>query len=235
MAIAILLYALDSTVLLYANEGILIAGRKSMWSATFGDGRLRFLGRSVCILSLFTPHKPAFRLGWKFGALADLGPDATPVLLSAPNELRALAPFTIGAGLALYGLLPLGLFADLGLSFIAAAAAMLYLNIFAALCLLYRCRHTLDLSGKKFAALAFECIACPPFAVNLVRRVTLAQRVAEQFTSAAQRLLDADAWHEVQAICAMRLDEAIEAEPAGSMRATTLQQQRQRFNQEASP
>ena len=227
MAIAIALYIFDSSLLLYANEGVLIAGPKGKWHAIQGSDEFMLMGRSLYVTNLLAPHQPAFRLVWMFDEPNEKAPSTE--WPDWAGKLRSVAPFTIGAGAALYVLLPLGLFTRLGTPVVFAAVAALYLNIILALCWLYPQRSAIHLRGKQFAALVFECIACPPFAVNLVRRVSLAQTISEQFPVAAQRLLDADDWADVRTRCAPRIDDEIDAEPEGSQRAQALRAQRRRF------
>jgi hypothetical protein len=211
MAIAIGLYLFDATVLLYADEGILIAGTRGKWQATSGSEDFLLMGRSVYVTNLLRPHVPTFRLTWRFDAPAEEG--SSTAWTDLVRSVRSPAPFTIAAGVALYLLVPIGLFTRLGSPFVVISAALLYTNIILALCWLYPHRSAMNLSGKRFAALAFECIACPPFAVNLVRRVSLAQAIPEPFPAAARRLLDAGEWDRVRLRCAELIGEAIEAEP----------------------
>lgn len=227
MAIAIALYIFDSSLLLYANEGVLIAGPNGKWHAIQGSEEFMLLGRSVYVTNLLAPHRPAFRLVWTFDQPDEKGSSTEWPDLA--GKVRSVAPFTVGAAVALYVLLPLGFFTRLGTPFVFAALAALYLNIILAVCWLYPQRAAIHMHGKQFAALVFECIACPPFAVNLVRRVSLAQTISEEFLVAAQRLLDADAWADVRTRCVQQIDDEIEGEPEGSARVQALRNQRQRL------
>lgn len=227
MAIAISLYIFDSSLLLYPHEGVLFLGPKGTWRSTPRGEEFLVMGRSLCVLNLFAPHRPVFRLVWRFD-------DPTVELVTTgwsdlASSLRSIAPFTVGAGVAWYVLLPLGLFTRLGTPFVLTAVALLYSHIILALCWLFVQRSTYQLRGTKFAALAFECIACPPFAVNLVRRVSLAQSICEPFPEAARRLLDSDAWAEVRAKCVERIAYEIEGEQEGSPRRELLRVQQQRL------
>jgi hypothetical protein len=59
-----------------------------------------------------------------------------------------------------------------------AVFVLYYLLIVLALVLLCRRRRVLQLSVRGCALLALDALACAPFAVNLVRRVTLQRSVA---------------------------------------------------------
>ena len=230
MALAIGLYLIDSTVMLRPDEGLLVAGRVR-WTARFGLDQFLLGGRAFCMLSPLAPHRPVFRLAWRFDRV-DAEPGGTGVLpawASLAADLRPVAPFTLLAGVALFVLLPIGLFGRLGWPVVLAAMAVFYASTGAALGTLYPRRDRADLGGRRFAGFAFECLACPPFGVNMIRRIGLAQRPSEAFPEVARKVLQADDWAAVQRTCAARLDDAIDAEPDGSPRVDALRRQRARF------
>ncbi|MFX6230632.1 hypothetical protein ABTF44_21795, partial [Acinetobacter baumannii] len=55
---------------------------------------------------------------------------------------------------------------------------LFYAVILVALSFVYARRGDLGLSGKAFAAVAFDAITCSPFAVNLVRKLCLRRSLA---------------------------------------------------------
>ena len=56
--------------------------------------------------------------------------------------------------------------------------ALFYLVILIALVFIYFRRDELRLTGRAFAALCFDALACAPFAINLVRKVALQRSLA---------------------------------------------------------
>src|SRR5258706_16411317 len=66
MAVVIGLYLYDSTLLLYCNEGVLTPRGKADWSVGFGSDHARILGKEVFIPNPFLPHRPLFRLSWRW-------------------------------------------------------------------------------------------------------------------------------------------------------------------------
>jgi hypothetical protein len=226
MVLAVGLYVYDSVVLLYTDEGILTADRNGRWRAILGSDDFMFWGRSIYVVNLLTPHAPTFRLGWKFDRAAVEGSTAWTGLV---HELHSVAPFTIMAGVALYLLVPIGLFTRMGPPCLLLAVVLLYASIAAALIQLYRKRAATHVTGRQFAVLALECMACPPFGVNLVRRVALAQVVSEQFTDAAQRLLGIDEWSELGSRCAERVGNELELVVDSPVRAAAMESQRRRL------
>lgn len=58
--------------------------------------------------------------------------------------------------------------------------------------LLYRNRRPLQLTTRRLLLLLFECLACPPFAVNVLRKVTYRSALIGDPISFAMRVLDRD-------------------------------------------
>jgi len=189
---------------------------------------LVFAGRALLLLNPFTPYRPSFRLHWDFDTLesepTDLG------WSERAGEFLNLAWLSVTAGIGLFILLPLGFFTDLGRYAVIPALFLLYGSILLALIRLRRTANHASMSRRRFWALAFECLACPPFGVNLVRHVTLADRIAEPLPLAAVRLLDADRWAELRDICVSRVDAALQRVGDDSAEKILLEAQKQRLS-----
>jgi len=71
--------------------------------------------------------------------------------------------------------------------------------------------------------MAFECLACPPFGVNVIRRIAQRLGVDEDYVLAAERLQAAD-WTSTKATCIERSRLALEEEPLDSERALRLRE-----------
>ena len=217
------LYLYDSTLLLYCNEGILVPKGKDDWAVRFGFDDARILGKDVFVPNIFLPHRPLFRLSWAFEGGAAEG---TADWAARRNALGPLAPLVWGMALALFVCLPLGFFTTLADRMLIAGILLLYVNIGAALLWRWLHRAMLGLTGKQFAALAFESLVCSPFALNLVRNVSLKMPVTEDLAHAARRLQKADGWNTTRATLVARLDEAIEGEDDDTPRMLALREHR---------
>jgi hypothetical protein len=224
--LAVFFYLYDSTVLLYSNEAVLACDTRQHWSAATGMAGFLLAGRTLCVLSPFAPHRPSFRLQWDFNSLAQ-GPRSA--WMECAHELKVLAPTTLTAGLGLYVLLPLGMFTALGAYAVIPALVLLYGSISISLFLVRRRKILIAPGGRRFLSLAFECIACPPFGINMVRRTTLGYRTAEPLPLAAVRLLDAAGWTRLRALCVVRIEDALQAVAADSNEEKSLLAQRQRL------
>jgi hypothetical protein len=145
--------------------------------------------------------------------------------------MASLAPYTLTAGVGLFIVLPVGLFTPLGVYAVITGFLLFYV---AAALALYRVNHLKLLAaagGRRFTGFAFECLACPPFAINMVRRVSLAKKVTEPLPLAAARLLDAAAWDQMRSRCMSRLDEALQLVPEDSNESRSLEAQKQRLRE----
>ena len=227
LALAVIFYLYDSSALLFTNEAILTCDSTGRWSAATGRAGFVFAGRSLCMLNPFTPHRPSFRLSWDFDGLDSASNDLS--WSARTQEFKRLAPMTLIAGFALFVLLPLGMFTPLGAYAVVPAVLLLYGSTFLALFQLWRRRSLVALDGRRFWGLAFECVACPPFAVNLIRRITLAYRVTEPVPLAAVRLLDADGWIRLNEHCISCLDKAMQLVAEHSDEQRSLEAQKQRL------
>jgi hypothetical protein len=227
LALAALFYFYDSSVLLYSNEVILICDSGQRWSATTGWRGFVFAGRSLCVLNPLTPYRPSFRLHWEFDRLEYEGKDLT--WSNRAQEFKSIGPLNLTAGIALFFLLPLGMFTELGRYAVISAVSLLYGSILLALLQLRRKGILAAFGVQHFWGFAFECIACPPFAVNMVRRITLAYRIAEPLPLAAVRLLNTERWVELRDRCVSRIDDAMQRVGEDSHEHRTLQAQKQRL------
>lgn len=228
LALAIGLYLYDSTVLLYANEAILSCDRRQVWHVSTGWQGLLVAGRRVCLLNPLTMYRPCARLRWNLHALDP--PDADQAWSTKLSTLQAAGPWTGAAAFALFVLLPLGLFTRFGAHAVLAAVAVLYGSILVALLCVWRRGSFGALKGRRFAALIFECLACPPFGVNLIRRISLANPVRESLLFAAARLLSASEWDALRAHCLATLDQELWRLEESSLERKPLEQQRARLS-----
>ena len=224
IGLAIALYLFDSSVLLYANQGIMTCSRGGHWSVSSGWRGFLLAGRTVCVVNPFAPQEPAFRLGWRINRPVPSPIDHGWSQLAVPLH-RLRWPVVI-AGTALFVLLPIGLFTRAGVYATVTALTLLYGSTAVGLYLLHGQRQQLDMNGRHFWGFAFECMACPPFAVNMVRRLSLARAVSEPLPGAAARLLDRSAWTSFYTDCAGRLEAELQRTTPGSPEQLALMSQR---------
>jgi hypothetical protein len=166
---AFALYLIDSAMLLYSNE-LLFVRRRSGWDFVTGSGLLLF-GRRLCLVNPFTPNKPQFRIRWSDHD-DRVERDDVHELGKFVAVLRPLQ-YVVVAQLVLVLALPLELLAyGTGPQLLGLFAAY-YILIVAALGYSYARRRELRIPGRTFMLLAFDSLACSPFAINLVRKLSL--------------------------------------------------------------
>ncbi len=188
---AIAFYLYDSAQLLWHNELLYVRGA-GHWRAE-GPSAISWFGRRLYLPNPLLPQRPGFRIHWNLV-------DQRTTLVALPDDfLRALRPIGLISLLLGWLLLLLPLISwtlGTGLALLLLFAA--YYGL-ASLAVAFMLRHraALRLSGSACASLAFDALACAPFAANLVRKIALRQGIdgdplafaREQFTPPARDAL----------------------------------------------
>lgn len=248
-ALIVGLYLKDSLLLLAPDEAVLVRGLGGRWHAGFGARGYKLAGREPYLANPLTPHAPVYRLRWCMtseapdpgvardgaagggaaggGAAVD-GAEGAALRL-APASLARLAPFAWACWLLLFAVIPGAVLAQWGVTFVLWALVALYAGIAVALALLWSLREPLGLSARACALLAFECLVCPPYAANIVRRAAAARTVSDDFVALAGQLLPPAAQAQMRRECLARIDEQLEALDDGGATAEQLRRARVRF------
>lgn len=191
-------YAQDAMLLLYHDELVFerIARR---WRPSPGGSQWQ--GRFLFVPNLLAPWRPLLR-----GAIPG-APPATPEASSLEPVLKALRPLQVGVTL-LAVLLLVGVPALLWryphpLALLALTAAI-YLVALLLVISLWRRRDAFGLDRRTAAWMAFESVACPPHAINLVRKLGLRQPLPGDAMSMAADALDVPALERLKAILTER-------------------------------
>jgi hypothetical protein len=170
---ALALYLFDSTLLLYSNE-LVFTRRRRAWS--IAQSAFLLAGRRVYVPNPLTPATPLFRVRWSESdpRQEQEGGAGLDRFFSALRPVQYL----VSALLVILLLVPVELLLfGTGVELLAVIAAF-YLVILVTLGYVYVRRHQLLLSGRSFLALCFDSLACAPFAINLVRKLSLRHGLA---------------------------------------------------------
>jgi hypothetical protein len=209
MALAALLWLSDSALLLYADEVVFSYRGSSGWRVSTGLRRYLIRGRQLCVLNPFAFYRPSVRLRWNIYA-AEEDSQVDTAWSSELKRFSMAAPCSVAAFVGLFALLPLGLLTPLGARAILPAVVLVYGSIAAAV-LVIRLRCPVPAFTRlQFAGFAFECLACPPFGVNTVRRAALRTQVSEPLPHAAARLLSPEQRRLLGGHCLGVLDEELQ-------------------------
>jgi hypothetical protein len=165
----VLMYLYDSALLLYHDE---VAFETRRGAIVAGGLLLELGGRLLYVPNPLTPHRPLYRLNW----LAAPGPDAdggAASLRRLAGRLSVLAPWS----LLLLALFFVGLPACLWLSgthvVLLAWLAAMYGSVLAMLGVAVLQRRRLALTNRQLWSLARDALLCPPFGLNMLRKISL--------------------------------------------------------------
>jgi hypothetical protein len=232
MLLVTALYIYDSTLLLHCNEGVAVPTFRG-WKIRFGLREPRIAGKELFLPAPWSLHRPMYRLSWRFEGDAAIEEATSGEAVGDWNARRYVPPILVllvwSIAIVLFLILPLGFFTSLGNRLLLAGVGLLYISIVCALAYLWAYRDTMNLTRRRIGKLAFEYLICPPFALNLVRAVSLGQRVTEDLVSAARRLQSGDGWNAAREQLLRRLDEEIEMEDDASARMARLREQRMKL------
>lgn len=231
-AVITALYLKDCVRLLQPDEAMLQRGWLGHWSARFGARNFRLAHREPLLLNPFLPHQPAWLMRWRTDALLPI--TATHVMTPAGSLDTCIPPPLLVPNVwmswaLLFVVIPVGLNGLSSSTGVLLALALLYVNIVAGLIVVWRARAALGLDRRSIGLLSLECLACPPYAANLVRRVSGLRTVSEDFIGAASRLLQPSDLALAQRQCLARVDDQLDAESEGTPRALALAAFRQRL------
>jgi len=233
--LAVGLYVFDSMLLLFPNEGILTPVGKSRWHVAFGSDNTRMGGKEVLFPNLFLLHRPIFRLSWDCEGVAQQDQPTSFDWNKHREIFRGLIFPVYCIGIAQFLVFPYVIFFFLTDLSIVLFLAYLYGSIFIALFLVYRKREGFHLSKKKFLSLGFECVVCPPVAVNLIRKISVGiPDLVQDLLVVSQTLLEGEDWNRTRDQFISRLSEAIDFEDENTPRFKNLITNRDRLLNEAT-
>jgi hypothetical protein len=220
---ALAFYAYDAATLLFADEIMLEkAGRR--WREHGGSAML-LGGKRPFVPSLLAPYRPLLRvsvqalLGEERAGRGDL-----------QHFLNALLPFKVLSMCLLVlfvPLLPLVLYGfGTGVELLCWFAAV-YLCVAGIAYPAFRRRRVLELSLRECALLAFECACCAPFAINIVRKLTL--RIATSTLRSSASILDSESRAALLVAARERVDDMLVGREPGTPQASALLEWRGRL------
>ncbi len=222
---AIALYLFDSVLLLYSNEVLFVRSRRR-WSFVMSSP-LFVSGRRLCFVNPLTPAAAQFRVRWSENDTRQEEEriEAVQEFLAVLRPLQYLVTVLLTLLLAL----PVELYLfGTGLELLVLMACF-YGVILVALVYIYLRRKALGLSGRSFAALAFDALACAPFAINLVRKLGMQRSLAGNPIDFAQRAFAAPAFAALIGAVSGRVSEEQQREYGQTSRWQELESYRQRL------
>jgi hypothetical protein len=204
---AIAFYLYDSVRLLWQNEMIYVWDGTS-WRVR-GGTPFRLSGRRIYLPNILSPQRLEFLVRW-----SETDPrgsvDSSTFVTETYSALRPVRYLVLILAALLFCALPL-------ISWLSGAGlvmlvlfAVFYSMVFAALFALYRVRRRCELPIKAFWAMAFDALACAPFAVNLMRKISLRRGLAGNPLLFARQHFDPFAKRAVAELVTARAKEELE-------------------------
>jgi hypothetical protein len=213
---------------LYRNELVIACGRDRSWRVDFGSDAAWVGSRVLYVPNLFTLHRPLFRLAWDYEGCHPAAP-TTLAWIDGAFRLGKIAPVVYVIAFAQCICLPYALLQDKRDLVIILTICTLYGLIIFALIIGYR-ETKGQIERSKYAIVAFECLVCPPLALNLVRKLSLVWKGPPvDGLNLAEQLLPADAWRDAAVHAVSKIQEEIDFEAEGSDRSIRLITQRDKL------
>lgn len=220
--LAFALFIFDSLLLLYVNEGILTTKGRAGWRMMFGSEAAGIRGQNLFCPNLFVLHKPLFRLSWQFDKSSVTPEEDSQAWQNRRFIYSTLTPMIYALAVTLFGIMPLALFFYPSDTLLLLCLGFAYLNLIGCIAWLYWKRDVIGLSNKKLFSLSFECLVCPPIALNLVRRLSIQTQTNQDLISVACHLLAPADWAAAKLKFLKQLDQQIVGEEEDSERYQLL-------------
>jgi len=222
---AIGLYLFDSVLWLYSNE-LIFQHRGGKWICA-GIPALLVAGRRVYFPNPLNPGTPQFKVRWSESDRRMEQEGAAEL----DEFFHALLPieYLVNTLLVILLILPVELLLfGTGTELLVLMAAF-YLVIVVALVCIFERRRQLRLTGRAFAALCFDSLACSPFAVNLVRKLSLRRSLAGNPIAFAARSFESAQFSRLIDAVTARVAEDLLREDGRTARAEELEAYRKQL------
>ena len=214
----LLFYLYDSLMLLNVNELVFQKSFKS-WSYRFPVFGFQILRKFPFLNNLLMPNFLAFNLSWP-SPKEEIDCGRLEILIKSLFPLQIIAFVLM---LLIIFVLPFVAFIFDSGPELLALFMLIYLLIFLSVCYLFIYRDSLMLSGLKFLSIAFECILCPPFAINIARKVSLNYEIGSDPIDCSKTLFDKQTFKLFKSDLTSLLKTNMNYHDKGSARYTELQ------------
>ncbi len=220
-------YIYDSLNLVFHNQIVFTEASKE-WHAIFPSNRFRFASKFIYLANIFMPFQSVFLFSWP---TTEKRPDRIQLntLNKFLNSLIIFRILSVILWLTLIIIFPPILLMYGTIFNLAALMVVVYLSAIFIVFFLWRFKKRLNLSDKDFFSIALDVLACPPFGINVVRKITLKQKLtftpiefAKKQLTKKNYLLFAHALNE-------KLEDSIDTSEDGSRYKKQLIEYRQKF------
>jgi hypothetical protein len=227
---AIAFYLFDAALLLYADE-LALEQRGQRWVSSVGL-RLQVAGRRVYLPHPLRPGALLFHLPWRADATPPPVDESADVVASLDQEVRPLRWIVQAqALLLLIALPPVSIVLGAGRMLLALFVVFYALSLLSSAIVILN-RRALGLSGRHCTGLVVEALACAPFAVNMVRKITLRRSSELHWLGLAQARFSDPEKSGLQRCLSTRVEELLALAEPGTARATELESFREHLKEQ---
>jgi hypothetical protein len=204
-------YLYDSSMLLYSNEMVYLE-KNYKWSFASPGNNWGILGKILYIPNPVRPDIVMLRVYWTESQHTFIGnmEENRRALETLINEVRPIQYMV----LVLFVLLSLGLSIALfkygGGAFLLIIFGMVYVTIALILAYTFWKKDVLQLTMRKWLFLVFESLLCPPFALNILRKITLNHTISCEPILLAENVFEKDVFNRLVDFVTLRIDQQLE-------------------------
>ncbi|MFW1780686.1 hypothetical protein ACG9XY_08850 [Acinetobacter seifertii] len=191
-------YIYDSTYLYFYNEFIIKKGLKHSFKAQFISKKLNFLNKYLVIFEFFLPYQLVFKCSWRLNDFKNqvLSREDIENIQLITATLKPLQFVNIILFILILILLPIIFLLKLNYVILAITITTIYfLNLINIFYVISK-RKKLKLSWSKVSQLALDTFLCPPFSLNLLRKISLNYAVKSEGTLLAKQILTKKGYQE---------------------------------------
>ena len=206
-------YLFDSAMLIYTNELIFLE-TNGRWCFSSPEKKPQVLKKFHYFPNPLRPDKHIFLLYWTASESSNYESKNIELrkLFLALNPLRYMTLFLYILILLGLPLVAFTLGSGLGLLLLIEA---IYLTILLMLIHVYLLKDMLGLSGKTVAKLSFDSLMCAPFALNLLRKITLQHPLGDPVEFASKAFDTATFANLIEGLC-LQVDQRLLVADEGS-------------------
>lgn len=181
----LLFYLYDSLMLLNVNE-LIVQKTFKKWSYRFPVFGFQILRKFPLIMNLLMPNFLMFILSWP-SPKEEIDSGRLEILIKSLLPLQIIGFLLL---LLIIFVIPFVAFIFDSGPQLLTLFMLIYLLIFISICYLFIYRDPLGLSSLKLSSIAFECILCPPFAINIARKVSMSYEIGSDPIDCSKMLFD---------------------------------------------
>ncbi|KKW75972.1 hypothetical protein AAV96_15335 [Acinetobacter sp. AG1] len=186
-------YIYDSAQLYFYNEFNITKGIRPIFNFQHISKTLNCFNKYLVIPNLFLSHQLIFKCAWKIKNISSpTHLDSEDNIKIISKTLRPLQFLNILLFWLTIGILPILIIFKFGYIALTITVSLIYLlNVFSIIFVITK-RKVLQLSWSKVMQLLLDILLCPPFALNLLRKISLNYNIETEGTVLAAQILNTD-------------------------------------------